>query len=461
MRFAEPTTMPRQEALMASIADPALPILSLFTPAFNPPIVPRAHLLAVAAILTTGRRTVSNLLRTVGHLAPGDPSSYDRVLSQAQWSGLCLAALLTRLVIRYGWPDGRIRLVGDDTVTEHPGRKVHGKARHRDAVRSSHSYTAWRWGHKWVVLAILVSFPFATRPWALPVLVTLYRSPQDNQQRGRAHRTPAQLMQRLLRVLLRWFPDRSFVFAGDAGYGSHAVASLARRSQGRLSVVSKFPAKANLYEAPPPYTGRGRPRVKGSKRPRPQDVVAQAARTRLSVAWYGGGRREVDVVSDTGHWYQAGQGLVAVRWVYVHDRTGTHRDEYFYSTDPTMMPQAIIEQYTGRWNIETTFEEARAYLGLESTQGWCPKTVLRAEPCLLGLYSVVALRYARLPAADQAQGEIAWPGKQDGTFSDAITAVRRWLWVHWVFPRAGHANAFAKIPSEFRQFLLRALAPAA
>jgi hypothetical protein len=27
----------------------------------------------------------------------------------------------------------------------------------------------------------------------------------------------------------------------------------------------------------------------------------------------------------------------------VHDLTGTHRDEYFYSTDVTMTPQAIIE----------------------------------------------------------------------------------------------------------------------
>ena len=62
-------------------------------------------------------------------------------------------------------------LVGDDTVDEHRGKKVYGKACHRDAVRSTHSYTAYRWGHKWVVLAMLVKFPFACRPWALPVLV--------------------------------------------------------------------------------------------------------------------------------------------------------------------------------------------------------------------------------------------------------------------------------------------------
>ena len=169
----------------------------------------------------------------------------------------------------------------------------------------------------------------------------------------------------------------------------------------------------------------------------------------------------MEVVSGTGHWYKAGQGLVEVRWVYVHDLTGTHRDEYFYSTDVTMTPQEIIEEYTGRWNVETTFEDARAYLGLESTRGWCARTVLRAEPCLLGLYSVVALMYWLLPAEEQEQGAVEWEGKRGVTFSDAITAVRRWLWAHWVFPRAGHADAFAKLPEAFRQLLLYALAPAA
>jgi hypothetical protein len=447
---------------MGTIAIPELPVLPLFESAFTTAATfLRARLLGVAAILTTGRRTVSNLLRTVAGLTQGAPSSYHRVLSLAQWSTLTLASLLARFLLRHFGPEGRVRLVGDDTVTEHPGRKVHGKARHRDPVRSSHSYTAWRWGHKWVVLAILVHFPFACRPWALPVLVALYRSPEDNRKRGRPHRTPAQLLQLLLRVLLRWFPDRQFVFAGDQNYGSHEMASLAPRTGGRWHGVSKFHPKANLYEPPPAYTGNGRPRVKGAKLPTPQEVVATALRSRLNVAWYGGGRREVEVVTGTGHWYKAGQGLVPVRWVYVQDRTGTHRDEYLDSTDGTLTAQQIIEEYTGRWNIETTFEESRAYLGLESTRGWCQRTVGRAEPCLLGLYSVVALMYWSLPAGEQEQGTVAWEGKATVTFSDAITAVRRWLWTRWVFPRAGHGDTFAKLPEALRQLLLYGLAPSA
>ena len=34
-------------------------------------------------------------------------------------------------------------LAGDDTVTEHPGPQVFGKGRHRDGVRSTHSYIVY------------------------------------------------------------------------------------------------------------------------------------------------------------------------------------------------------------------------------------------------------------------------------------------------------------------------------
>lgn len=106
-------------------------------------------------------------------------------------------------------PGGPVVLAGDDTVDGRQGKMVHGKARPRDPVRSTRTYTAWRYGRKWVVLAVLVRFPFATRPWALPIVVDLYRCRDDNAQRRRPHRTPAQLMCRLLRLLLIRFPRAS------------------------------------------------------------------------------------------------------------------------------------------------------------------------------------------------------------------------------------------------------------
>ena len=286
-----------------------------------------------------------------------------------------------------------------------------------------------------MTLAVLVRFPFATRPWALPVLVDLYRSAEDNQRRGRPHRTPAQLLCRLLRLKLLWVPDRTFDFVGDSAYGTHEVARFVTRHRNRLSLVSNLHPDANLFEPPPHYTGKGRPRVKGSRLPKPRQVAATARRRPLTVAWYGGGTRRVEVVHGVGHWYKSGQGLIALVWVFVHDLTGTHRDEYFFSTDLRLTPTQLIGRYTARWNIETTFQELRAWLGLETTCGWCRNTVLRAAPCLFGLYTVVALLYAAMPES-QRVGGVSWPGKAGVTFSDALSAVRRWLWTEVVFPQA-------------------------
>lgn len=441
--------------LVRSVFDP-------LEPAFSCPTHRRFVLLALAAILTLGGRTVANLLRGLGALAPGHPTSYHRVFSRSRWSPWASARRFTHVVLARLAPDGPIVLVGDDTVTEHPGPHVYGKGCHRDPVRSTHAFTAFRWGHKWVVLAALARFPFATRPWALPLLVALYQPEEENRKQKRRHKTPPQLLRQMLRVLSRWFPGRTFVGTADGNYATHELAELAARDPERLTFVSRFYPDADLFAPPPEYSGKGRPRVKGEELPDPAAVVRDApTRQTLEVAWYGGGRRRVEVVTGTGSWYKGGRPLVPLRWVFVHDLSGTHRDEYFFTTDPAMSASAVIETYTGRWNIETTFQEVRSYLGLETTRGWSRDTVLRVGPCLLALYTVVACLYAGLPARFARVRVVDWPGKHDVTFSDAITAVRRWLWQEWVLAIPGHREAFSKLSGPLRQILLNGLAPAA
>ena len=428
---------------------------------FTSPTYQRFSTLMVAALVTTGRRTVANLLRTLRHLAPGHRTDYQRVLSRAPWSGVALGCVLMRFVLDHLLPAGPVMLVGDDTVDGHKGPCVYGKARHRDAVRSSHSYTTWRYGHKWVVLAVLVKFPFATRPWALPVLIDLYRSEEDDRKRNRPHRTPARILCVLLRVLLVRFPGRSVVFAGDSGYGTHEVGRFFHRHRDRLTLVSKLHPDANLFDPPPPYAGNGRPRVKGARRKKPRQAVTAATTfTRSEVGWYGGGTRTVQTLDGIGHWYKAGRGLVPLRWVFVHDTTGTHRDEYFFTTDVELSVAAVIGAYCGRWNIETTFQEMRSELGLETTRGWREKTVLRAAPCLFGLYTVVAIRFHTRPESKRT-GAVEWPGKTGTTFSDALAAVRRWIWAESLLPQAGQTRGLEQLPESVRELLLTTLAPAA
>src|SRR4051794_2008703 len=443
---------------------PVHAVFEPLAPALTRPTDRRFVLLALAAILTVGGRTIANLLRYLGALAPGHPSSYHRLLSHRRWTSRRLARRYIAAVLARFAPHGPVPLAGDDTVTEHPGAKVYGKGCHRDPVRSTRGFTAYRWGHKWVVLALLVGFPFCRRRWALPLMVALYRPAEKQKESSpkRAHKTPVDLLGQMLRILRRWFPDRTFVCAADGNYAAHELAELAAASPQRLTFVSKFYADANLFEPPPPYAGQGRPRVKGKELPKPAQVVGDTAKRPVrEVAWYGGERRRVEIVTGSGWWYKSGRPLVPVRWVFVRDRTGTHRDEYFFTTDMTMSPRAVIETYTGRWNIETTFQEARSYLGLETTRGRVRNTVLRAEPSLLALYTLVVWLYAELPARYRRERAVAWWRKSDVTFSDAITAVRRYLWVEGVFSLSGHREAFEKLGGPLRQILLQGLAPAA
>ena len=76
---------------------------------------------------------------------------------------------LPKFVIERWLPNGVIRHCGDETVDGHRGKNVYGNARHRDAIRSSHSNTVFRYGHKWIVLASLANIPYCNRPLALPI----------------------------------------------------------------------------------------------------------------------------------------------------------------------------------------------------------------------------------------------------------------------------------------------------
>jgi hypothetical protein len=223
--------------------------------------------------------------------------------------------------------------------------------------------------------------------------------------------------------------------------------------------VSELHPDANRFAPPPPYAGKGRPRVKGARRPKPRQAATTAPRTRRTVGWYGGGTRRVETATGTGHWYRGGAGLVPTRWVFVHDATGTHRDEYLFTTDPARSAESVVVAYCGRWNIETTFQETRSALGLETTRGRCRNTGLRAAPCLSGLYTVVALLFHALPESKRA-GAVSWPGKATVTFSDALCAARRWLRSEAGLPQAGDGTALQKLPGPIRELLLTTLAPA-
>jgi hypothetical protein len=301
----------------------------MFQPVFSAPTSHRCLGLWLGAIMTTGRTAITTSLRTGRHHANGHGSSSHRVFSQRRWSAWELARRLLTLLLTSVVPTGPVLLAGDETVAERPGSNGFGKGRHRDGVRSTHSSTAYRWGHTWVVVSVLVKFPFALRPWALPGFIALSRGPAWAQTHTTRHQTPAHLTRLLLARLICWFPERQFIVVGDTGDGPSEPTRLCRTYGRHLTWVSPCYRDAALSEPPPPRTPStmGRPRGKSPTRASPQAVVAQTPqRTPLTVAWYGGSTRDIEVVTGTGHWYRLGEDLVEVRGVYGHDGPGTPRD---------------------------------------------------------------------------------------------------------------------------------------
>ncbi len=88
-----------------------------------------------------------------------------------------------------------------------------------------------------------------------------------------------------------------------------------------------------------------------------------------------------------------------------------------------------MHRYFRNGTLEVTFQETRAHLGVETQRQWSDRAIARTTPCLLGLFSLVALLPAQLsPGERRAAASSAWYRKQRPTFSDTLAAVRRHVW---------------------------------
>src|SRR4051795_16425 len=102
--------------------------------------------------------------------------------------------------------------------------------------------------------------------------------------------------------------------------------------------------------------------------------------------WYGGGEREVDIVSGVAVWYHAGLPVVPIRWVLVRDPGGKFKPQAFLCTDETVDPTQILRWFVLRWRLEVTFEKGRRHLGVETQRQWSDKAITRTTPALLALF---------------------------------------------------------------------------
>jgi hypothetical protein len=342
------------------------------------------------------------------------------------------------------------------------------------------TYVVKCFGLKWVSMMALIAVPWSKRVWALPFLTVMCR-PQEKAQKDKKkrskkskrgkkakpegktsrHKTSVDLVRQMMKQVSRWLPQRIIVLVVDGGF---AAVSLALACVGRPNVVmvSRMRMDAALYHKPGPQPEgkRGRKPLKG-KRQRSLSVWAARSDTpwqEAEVNWYGGERKRVKLFSQTGLWYTPGYKPVEVRYCIVRDPEGELRDEAFFCTKLDAAPVEIIEWVVMRWSVETTFEEGRAHMGIETQRQWSDKAVARTTPLLFGLFSVVALAAMKMhQTGDIPIERTAWYKKEEPTFSDCIALVRRRIWQAKYLTMSDENSKIIKFPRKDFELLINSL----
>lgn len=409
----------------------------------------KVEVLVTGAILATGKRTVSAVLRAMGLSQDRNYAMYHHVLSRAVWSGLAVSTILLHVLLKTFDLGGDLVFGIDETIERRRGEKITAKGIYRDPVRSSKSHFVKASGLRWISVMWLTPIPWAQRIWALPFLTALAPSERYYEQRGRRPKKITDWARQLVYQVRRWLPDRVLIFVGDSTYAAldflHDCQTLAQS----VTVITRWRLDAALYEPAPPYPGQGRPRKKGQRLPTPQQVIddPKTVWTRLTLPWYNHHPRLLDIATSTAVWYHTGLPVVPIRYVLIRDVAGKFDPQALLSTNLTLTPDYILACFMRRWQMEPTFRHVREHLGVETQRQWSDKAIARTTPCLLGLFSLVTLlANALLTRHDLTIRTAAWYPKPLPTFSDAFALVRRTLWAYLTFQISQEQPDMVKVP---------------
>ncbi len=451
---------------MPTLPAELLPLIVEFQPLFSKSVWKNAQTLLVGAILALGKRTVTACLHVMGQSADPHFQNYHRVLNRARWSAMTASRVLLRLLVATFAPTGELVFGLDDTIERRRGAQIKAKGIYRDPVRSSHSHFVKASGLRWLGCMLLATVPWAGVVWGLPFLTVLCPSERYHATQGRRHQKLTERAWQVIALVARWLPQRALVFVTDSSFA--VVVLLDRVTQLKnVSLITRLRMDAQLYDfAPERQPGqKGRPRRRGARRSSPEQRLADAKTKweKLEVEhWYGGGKREVEVYSETCLWGTPGKPYVPVRWVLVRDVRGEFEPCALLSTALAHEPLQMLTWFVRRWRMEVTFEESRAHLGMETQRQWNELAIVRSTPILFGLFSLVTLLTNTL-LKDQTKivRTAAWYAKEQPTFSDALALVRRCLWSSCHFQMSHAEVDIVKIPRSLLERLTDAVCYAA
>jgi hypothetical protein len=268
----------------------------------------------------------------------------------------------------------------------------------------------------------------------------------------------------MLLLVRRWWPERQIVAVADGTYASLKLLDRCRSLGQPVTFITRLRLDAALYEpAPPRRPGQlGRPRLKGERLPNLSVVAEDSSTAWRSITvtdWYGKAERMLEMTSATAVWYSTGPAAVPIRWALVRDPQGEFATQALLYTELGAKPEQILRWFALRWQMETTFQETRRHLGVETQRQGSDLAIRRTRPVFLGLFSLVTLfAHQRMAQGTESVRRAAWYCKPHPTFSDALALVRKEeLWAHATFRRSPREPDTVKVPRAFVEHLTETL----
>lgn len=387
--------------------------------------------------IVAGMRAMTSTALAARGAFPKHFTTYYRFFSEGAWCPDRLGRALLELILPFA-PPGPLVVVVDDTLARKTGKNIWGANLHHDPLGWLPNAVAF--GHNWVVLAIVIRVPLVNRDVAVPLLWRLYRSRKERTgktRRGKRerkttgassakdHRTRPELAIELLHVLRNALENgRIMHLVGDSAYGGK---SITRHLPEHTVCISRLPMNAALYDMPSaPRRGQnGRPRKKGARLPNPERMAARASGWRkTTVRLYG---KDVCVHYKTriALWYNSARSA-PLRIIVVRDPNGHRKDDAFFSTDPHMRVETVLQTYAQRWSLEVAFRDTKQQLGFERSQARTKKAVQRTGPFAFVAYAITIAWFCRV-------GHLRYPAlpimpwyrhKRTPSFADMHTLLR-------------------------------------
>lgn len=258
----------------------------------------------------------------------------------------------------------------------------------------------------------------------------------------------------MLRQVRRWLPERAIVVVADSSFAAFEFLWALSQMSPPVHVVTRLRLDAELYQPAPPRQPKqmGRPRKVGKRLPGLKALVDNPYTPWQTVVikdWYGQDNYTLHIASATAVWYKTGMPAVPIRWVLIKDPQGKFEPQALLCSNLLSPPVQILQWFRLRWQVEVTFEEVRAHLGVETQRQWSPQAIQRTTPALLALFSIVTA------LADQQQlhycfvlPKAAWYHKSLPTFADALALVRQQLWQMRTFQMSTLEPDTVKIPRD-------------